>query len=287
MKKLVKQMRRRTPSRNVFCVSVKENKFSWRLGQNGWIILCSFFSCLCVGYMVHLGIQRVLQEGFYQNRDFSLRHIDIKVTGSLSKAEVLRWSGVRPGQNLLSVDMEQVRNDLSNIPYISHVAVERRLPDSLSIAVEERQPLAVLQPRSSHGHRLLQDVYYIDAQGFVIKPKPGEKLKNLPVIIGVDADLVTEGIRLDVPEVASSLNFIHLIDLSPVQRDLDLNQIDVSARGYLIVRTRTNGQIRFRTDFLDQQLQRLEVIFDFARKEQHVVRTADLAPEQNVPVVYF
>ena len=53
------------------------------------------------------------------------------------------------------------------------------------------------------------------------------------------------------------------------------------------MQTRDRGFIRFRLDCLDQQINRLRVIFDYAKANGKFVRTVDLSPMRNVPVTFF
>ncbi|MFH1067797.1 MAG: hypothetical protein V1746_07835, partial [bacterium] len=141
--------------------------------------------------------------------------------------------------------------------------------------------------KSRDGYLLTQGVYYTDGCGMVMKPKQGERLKRLPVVSGIDADFFVEGSKIEHQGVLGALSFIRLTAMSPVGLDLDLTKIDVSSEGYLVTYTHDGGCIRFRTNFLEQQMQRLRVIFDYARSKQLLVRTVDLSPTKNVPVTFF
>jgi len=199
----------------------------------------------------------------------------------------LKWSGGRKGQNLFQVDLQQVKNNLMQVPYIGDVTVECRMPDTLKIHVEERQPVAVLVPKSMKGYRLAQSVYYLDASSVVMKPKVGERLKPLPILSGIDSEKVAEGLRLKDAGVDAALNLLRLAELSTTRQNLDLTEIDVGTPGLLRVKTKDSGWIRFRNDYLSQQLKRLEVIYEYAQRENKVVNTVDLTPERNVPVTFF
>lgn len=249
-------------------------------------LLLGCCSCVILGLTAHWAMQGALRGGFFSNADFRLKTIEIDVNGTMPKAEVLECSGVRLGQNLLAINLAEVRRQMLSNPYISEVKLERRLPDTLLISIDERQPVAILYPRSASGAKLLQDVYYIDASGMVIKPKPGEKLRPLPVITGIDASYVIEGLKLDYPAGLSALNFVRMMSLSPLRTELNLTQIDLLMDGSFMVRTRQGGQIRFRADYLEAQLARLSIIMDYARRHERMIQTIDLSPDKNIPVLF-
>lgn len=284
---MFKRKKRKRKVRNTLSVSMPTQRANQRFRRRIILLVFGVILLGALGYGVHLGVQEAMNRVFYENDEYALEFLEIKVSGNISRAEIRKWSGVQAGQNLMSLDLDQIRENLLRIPNIGEVVVARRLPNTLQISVEERQPVALLKPRSRNGFKLVQEVYYMDREGVVIRPKPGERLKRLPVITGIDSDMVVEGSRVDHTETMGALHFIDLCSMSRVTLSLDLTEIDVSSRGYLITRTRNRGYIRFCLDYLDQQLDRLKVIFDYAERNGKVVKTVDLSPERNVPVTFF
>jgi hypothetical protein len=277
----------RKNKRHVLLAEVNQRTQSKKFqGQMVWIFVgVAVVALMLVG--THFAAHSILQHAFFRNDDFQIKNIEIKVTGAVSRSEVLEWAGVRPGMNLMSLNLGQVRAKLGRMPYIASVVVDRHLPSTLRIEVEERQPMAKLVPFSTSGHQLAQAVYYVDGLGYIMKPKMGERLKPLPVIKGVSHEFIREGERTDRPELLSALNLLRLADYTTLKGELDLTEIEVQSRGYLILRTRDQGMICFRTDYLQEQIQRLRVILDHAKENNLFVRTVDLTPERNVPVTYF
>lgn len=274
-------------SKNVFEVAMKNPGPSMGWNKFSMWMAAAIIGCAVTAFVTEWAMDQIAQRMLYQNQDFTIKQIDIDVNGSLPQAEVLRWSGVRKGQNLFQVNLQEVKEKLMEVPYIGDVTVESRMPDTLKIHVEERQPVAVLVPKSMKGYRLAQSVYYLDASSVVMKPKVGERLKPLPVLSGIDSEKVAEGLRLKDSGVDAALNLLRLAELSTTRQNLDLTEIDVGTPGLLRVKTKDSGWIRFRNDYLSQQLKRLEVIYEYAQRENKVVNTVDLTPERNVPVTFF
>jgi cell division septal protein FtsQ len=68
---------------------------------------------------------------------------------------------------------------LSKNPWVANVKVQRNLPDSVSITVVERKPVAIV----SMGY-----LYYMDSNGDVFKPlQEGDNL-DFPVVTGLSED---------------------------------------------------------------------------------------------------
>lgn len=277
----------RKNKRHVLLAEVNQRTQNKKIqGQLVWTaIAATVLGLIVVG--THFATRSILHHAFFRNDDFQIKNIEIKVTGGVSRSEVLEWAGVKPGMNLMSLNLAHVRSRLGRMPYIASVVVDRHLPSTLRIEVEERQPMAKLVPFSSAGHELAQAVYYVDGMGYIMKPKIGERLKPLPIIKGVSHEYIREGERTDRPELLSALNLLRLADYTTLKGELDLTEIEVQSRGYLVLRTRDQGMICFRTDYLQEQIQRLRVILDHARENSLFVRTVDLTPERNVPVTYF
>ena len=52
-----------------------------------------------------------------------------------------------PTDSMLQVSLEDIRNRVKALPWVADASVSRRLPDTLQIAVVERQPMALWQYR--------------------------------------------------------------------------------------------------------------------------------------------
>ncbi|MDR2463430.1 MAG: FtsQ-type POTRA domain-containing protein, partial [Verrucomicrobiales bacterium] len=172
--------------------------------QTKKIYLRLLASGLCAALMAGLGVglyygcQVLVRLAFCENKDFMLRGVDVQVQGSVTRAEVLRVANLQIGrQNIMALNLVEIRRSLAEISYVDTVRVERALPSRLRITVEERQPVARIEPRSREGNELAQPTYYIDGEGYMMRPKAGEELKPLPVIKGVAAELVQDGQRTE------------------------------------------------------------------------------------------
>ena len=259
------------------------------MGQRVGIMLLlvgSIISLLVIGMITSAGMDKLFEKLLYQNSDFTLRRFQIEPANKIGKGELVAASGVRIGQNLLQLSLDDVRDSLQKLPTVASVRVERRLPDTLYLYIEERRPVALLCPTPTTGTQLAQPMYYIDSRGFVLKPKPGEKLISLPTIRGVSSDEVVEGEQTANPDLRAALVFLREAPLAPVRDGLDCSGLVLEGPGRFLVSTPRGGKIRFRTSCLLEQFDRLGVIFDYAESKGRIVNTVDLTPERNVPVTF-
>ena len=240
-----------------------------------------------VALVTSVGMDVILGTLLYRNADFTLRRFQIEQQGRIGKGELVNASGVKIGQNLLHLSLDDVAANLQRLPNVAAVRIERRLPDTLYVFVEERRPVALICPTPTAGTTLAQPTFYIDARGFVLKPKPGEKLMSLPIIRGISSDEVVEGERTNNPELRAALNFLQAIPLAQVRDGLDFSSIRIEGPGRFLIATARGGKVRFRTGHLEEQFDRLNVIFTYAENQGRFVHTVDLTPERNVPVTFI
>ncbi len=83
------------------------------------------------------------------------------------------------GAPILAFDLDAARRRVEALPWIRRATVERMLPDTILINVEERRPVAIWQ----HGGQFA----LIDDNGDVILRKGLERFADLIVVVGDDA----------------------------------------------------------------------------------------------------
>jgi cell division protein FtsQ len=110
----------------------------------------------------------------------------IEVTGTvrLEAGEVLAQSGVHPGVNILSVNLQLTRRKLLAHPWIADARVSRELPDGIHIQIQEQQPLAILDV----GRKFL-----LNDAGEIYKAWEPEDPADLPLISGLALSDVSVG----------------------------------------------------------------------------------------------
>jgi len=229
----------------------------------------------------------------YENRAFAIQEIDVQTDGVISVDQLRRWAGVKPGANLLALDLARVRRDLELIPLVRSVSVERILPHTLRLRVTEREPVAQVNiPRLPPDGGLDVSVYHLDPDGWVFPPlDPGQRAmplnqgrEVLPVICGVKAQALQSGRRLTAAQVQAALRFLAGFDQSPMAGLVDVRQVDVSAPGVLVVTTEQGSEVTFGLTEFEQQLRRWHTVFELGQKTGTAIATLDLAVTNNTPL---
>jgi hypothetical protein len=229
----------------------------------------------------------------YENKSFAIQRVDVQTDGVISADQLRRWSGVRPGENLLALDLARVKRDLEMQAVIESVSVERILPDTLRLRVSERVPIAqvtVPEPRPDGGLDL--KVFQIDENGYVMLPldprqraaPPTEADDQLPLILGINASDLQPGRKLESAQVQAALKWINVFEASPMANLVDLKKIDVLSPEVLIVTTGQGSEVTFSLDNFDQQLLRWQEIHEECARSNRMIATLNLAVTDNTPL---
>jgi hypothetical protein len=199
---------------------------------------------------------------------------------------------VRPGENLLALDLARVKRNLEMVPMIATVSVERILPKTLRIRVTEREPVAqvnVLRPNGRGGVEAA--VFHLDVVGFVIQPlDPRQRTRplaqgddSLPLLRGIKPGDLQPGRAVESPAVQAALKLAADFAYSPMAGLVDLKTIDVSANDVLTVKTGQGSEVTFGLENLDQQLRRWREVHEMGLRMRRNLATLDLAVSNNVP----
>jgi len=229
----------------------------------------------------------------YENQDFAIESIDARTDGKIALDQLRRWTGVKPGANLIALDLAEVKRNLEMVPMIDSVSVERVLPHTLKVRVTERDPIAqVNEPRSDGSGGIAVSVYLLDADGVVIQPLDprvstvplAEVNPQLPVITGLNYFQLQAGHRIELPAVQAALRLVVAFDRSPLASVVDLQRVDVSQPRVIVATTGQGSEVTFGLDHVEQELQRWLLIYNYGAQQQKTIAEADLAVANNVPV---
>jgi cell division protein FtsQ len=211
--------------------------------------------------------------------------------GVLTPQRVVQFAGVQVGQNLLSVDLDQVRSNLEMLPLVRSVEVRRMLPDRLFIRVAERTAVARLRVAS---RELGDETFYIDRAGFVMKALKlgdGTRLqpqtpRPAPVLTGVTLADARVGRQVESEQIYRALELLDKLDQAVAGSMLEVEQIDLSKPRQLVLTTTQHTTVKVDVEDFPQQLRRLGAILRWAQQRQKSVQIVDLTVNRGVPVTF-
>ena len=120
-----------------------------------------------------------LQEQF--GKAIDLRVKDIVIDGRANTPEPLLRAalGVSQGDPILGFSVDGARQRIETLSWVDHVAVERRLPDTIYVALTERRPFAIWQNQKKF--------QLIDRNGEVVANEDVAAFSDLPLVVGAGA----------------------------------------------------------------------------------------------------
>ncbi len=148
---------------------------------------------LAVGALLFKGGQGVL-------RSQSLRLENFEVEGNtearMSSETVVAATRVQVGDHLLRISTEEVSGRLEKLPWVASAKVERILPSTLRITVDEREASLVVETG--------QGPFLVDAEGLVLQPG-SDKLVTLT---GMPLGALAPGRRIGTAEFSHSARIL-------------------------------------------------------------------------------
>jgi cell division protein FtsQ len=155
------------------------------LRPTGWLVFCSLVVLLGV-IVVHSaapgGTLARMREQLLDATGFTgLRVTDIRIEGRANTPEQLLRAtlGVSVGDPILGFSVEQAARRIETLSWVDHATVERRLPGTIVVQLQERRPFAIWQ---NQGKFVL-----IDRTGQVVANENVSDFRQFPLLVGPGA----------------------------------------------------------------------------------------------------
>jgi cell division protein FtsQ len=220
-----------------------------------------------------LGVQQGYQYITTSAR-FEARAVVFEPTPHLSSDRLTELMGLAPGTNILAVDVDAVRRKIEADPWVASATVTRQLPDTLHVTVAEHTAAAVLLS----GH-----FYLLDADGVPFKRVEAGERGELPVITGVDRNLLVAGDPAAAQIIRRALDVLTAYDAKARPR---LGEIHVGDGGEALLYTEKTGTLlRLGRGPVEERLARYDALRATLgeRADKLSVVHLDAAPGQDQP----
>jgi cell division septal protein FtsQ len=264
--------------------SRKASKLRWRMKAYKifkWTAAAAFIFTIVVG--VYRGIDHFL----FESPRFRVNEISYQTDGNLAKERLLDCLELRTGENILRLDLEEMRGKiLAGLPRVREVNIVRDIPDRLSFDIKERFAVAWLgntarlqEPQRCRGGLL------VGSDGVVICCdilEPG--FIELPVIFPERQVSIPPGSEIESVELLKGLEIVlvlaDIFKTSPVK----LQSLRVASAYSLVGYLNTGTEIIFGLEDISRQISNLEVLLDEATRRGEALATVNLLPKKNIPV---
>lgn len=209
--------------------------------------------------------------------------------GLISKQQALELLGLKGSVNLASIRVGEMEQLLESNPCIEYAHIRADLPDTLSIELEERVPIAYAEPESATDtgtrHRLFMDpkgvlfpvveAYHRDFMGVPVwYLQPGDVAEFR------EGAVVTERARRPIVELIAAANNYTLREI-PAIREI------FRPKEWKIILTLDDGtEVLMQVYDIKGQMERLAMVLEHARATGRRIRSADVIPRLNPAVIY-
>lgn len=156
---------------------------------------------------------------FTQTRRFEARHIVVTGCQRLSEQEILDISGIKPGVNILSVNLSTAKQRILNHPWVARASISRIFPSELRIRIEEEDLLALLEIADGTG-------FLVNRSGQIFKQADESDGAFRPRITGLEnRDLPAPGWP-DTPSFQAVMEMFRLFrEKGPTLSNVPVNHI--------------------------------------------------------------
>ncbi len=183
---------------------------------------------------------------------FAVSQVLVGPTKSVNPDELIALANVAPGEKLLSVNPDEVASRVAAHPWVVAVHVERKLPSTLQIDVEERRAAAAA---------MLGGLYLVDDQGQPFKRAVTAEAAGLVILTGIDRAQYTEN---PAAVRAAYRSALALLEQYRYKRGRPpLSEIRVDPRfGFTLYFLESGAEVRLGTESHSEKLARLDQILD-------------------------
>ena len=233
------------------------------------------------------GVTLFIEQFFTKNKNYDVRVVEVNTDGVMTREEVLSKTGIREGLNIFSLNLEAAQKALALIPEVKSASVQRNLPNTVTISIEARRPVAWVAPGDTGADpSTMETSCLVDEDGVMIKPQGFEASHTrLPVVYGVPTEQWRIGDKIEMPELEAALDLFGLA-AERSNPQVDLRAVDITKGWCIVAWNDPQTRLTFGLKDLPAQLDRLQVILSHVEQTSRRIATANLIPERNTPVIF-
>ena len=211
--------------------------------------------------LVALGISITIAIGslfvIWRSPLFKIKKLEVEGSRSLSSEEVIGFSKIRVGENLLMVDLTQAGAHLLRHPRIEDVSFRRRYPNGLKIRIEEAKTIALFKS---------DKLYEVNSAGWILPALAKESDYHLPMLMGIDPGGDTASI---VRRVFLGAMILKNARRWGIQEMVEVVEVDLSDSDYPVLVTAGRSRIILAAERVEEGLIYLHsILVDLAESDR-------------------
>jgi cell division septal protein FtsQ len=197
-----------------------------------------------------------------------LDRIEVNTLRRLNREAVIALSGVKPGDDMLTMKLSRVGEQLMKNPWAEKVKVRRYFPHTIAIEIVEREPAAIVN---------MGYLYYLDKKGEVFKPLNEGDLLDYPVLTGITEEDVGRDPAGSRQALKGALALIDLLKGGNVLAMNDISEIHYDkGYGFTLFTVRGGVPIKLGNSGFGEKLARLARIYGDLQAQLPALQYIDL-----------
>lgn len=141
---------------------------------------------------------------------FAVKNIEVAGTVRSLEPDVLAYAGVKLGDPMLALDLDDIAMSLRRHPWVDSATVKRRLPDKVTIEIIEHDPSIVVALGSEAGTGVV-DLYVANRRGELVKRQSSDDKLDVPVLTGLSRELAARDADGTHARVREASEVAHLV----------------------------------------------------------------------------
>jgi cell division septal protein FtsQ len=224
----------------------------------GGVIVLSLVAVICYelyGIVIHTTFLR-------------LDRIEVNSLKKLHRDDVIALAGVKAGDDMMSMKLKRIGEQLIKNPWVEKVKVRRYFPHTLAIEITEREPVAVIN---------MGYLYYLDKKGEVFKPlTEGDRL-DYPVLTGISEDDMWKDPAGSREALKESLNLIGFLSGGQILTLADISEIHFDkGYGFTLFTVHGGVPVKLGNSGFEEKLARLARIYRGLQAQMPTLEYIDL-----------
>lgn len=173
--------------------------------------------------------------------------IKLEGIGCLDRSRLLKKINVKKGDNLLSVNLKEIRKRLLSEPYVKDADVRRNFYSGLlDVRLKLREPAALLN---------CGGIYGVDEEGVLLWKIREADFCDFPLINGMRVRGVKPGEKINCKGMKKALEVLKYISLSVLESIAPVSEINVrDSRNIVLCVGKEGTQIRLGHDKLSEKI---------------------------------
>jgi cell division protein FtsQ len=211
----------------------KKSKGNKRLAAGRWLSRLSLLTGILVVVSASLlcawGLRRYLRA----SSRFSVRTVHVDGNVRRTPHQLSQRAGIAPGMNIFEVDEAAARAALEADPWIQSATVTTDLPSGVFVKVVEREASALATLDSS--------LYLVDTAGEIFKQVEEGDPIDLPVVTGIDPDLVARDREAVTIRIRRALDLVADLERAGVAKRYPVQELHIEPDTAITVTLGTEG----------------------------------------------